>query len=233
MKCPSVSWLAVAVAAVVASWSAQAGAADMANQLNPGYYDYGASGVGYGTAGYAPGMPGYGMPSLASYPDYGYAASGYGYPGYGYGGYGYGSNGYGGYGYGGCGSSGRGHCGRRHRCCSFSANATCCANAWDGYCDGGCGPAVKVHRRHRALGCGAGPCVDANCGRVHHCHLRRNRFLASCGMGGGCGCDGGGGMMMDQTPGQPGMSGPTPVESLQPPMPSADEPPSPGDAPST
>jgi hypothetical protein len=223
--------------AAVSAMSVQVNAADWANQTSAAYNAYGAGGFSYGTAGYAPGMAGYGAPSLASYPDYGYAAYGNGYPGYGYGGSGCGD----------CGYGGSSHCGRhRRRCCGFSANnnGTCCADAWDGYCDGGCGPGVKVHRRHRALGCGAGPCVDpgcgclssgypTNCGRVHHCHLRRNRFLACCGIGGGCGCDGGAGMIMDQSPGQPGMSGPTPIESVQPPVPSTDEPPSPGDAPST
>jgi hypothetical protein len=259
MKCPSVSRWTMAMSALVAL-AAQANAAELWNQASPSYDGYGDGGYaaggyaagayangsnGYNTAGYAQGMPNYGAPSLASYPAYGYAGYGYGYPGYGYGGYGYGGYGYGCGGAGCGGYGGCGHWGRRH-CCGFSSNnnLTCCANAWDGFCGGGgygCG--VKVHRRHRPLGCGAGPCVDSscgclssgyatNCGHGHRCHLRRNRFLASCGFGAcsTCGCDGGSGMIMDQAPAQPGMSGPTPAESLPSTPP---ESPAPGDVPST
>ena len=224
MKRLSVPPLAVVCLAVIACMAGQAGASDWGNPTDYGY------GGGYtsGAANFAPEMSGYGGPAPASYPQYGYAA--YNYPGYSAGGY----AGYAGYGYGGYG-------GGQH-CCSFGGNCGCCASCWDGYsaCRS-CG--VKVHRRHRALGCGAGPCVDGscgsiaygyanNCGRQHRCFLRRNRAQAYCGAGGCSDC--GGGTMIDAAPMQPGMSGPTPTEQLQSPPPSPNiEPPSPGDDSST
>ncbi|HEV3340666.1 MAG TPA: hypothetical protein VG125_09920 [Pirellulales bacterium] len=242
MKRLSVPLLAVAAIAWMAG---QAGASDWANPSDSSYYGnaggggttgygaagYGMAGYGSGAANFAPDMAGYGGPSLASYPQYGYAA--YNYPGYGYSSGGYGSAGYGSAGYGGC----AGCRGRRH-CWGFGGNSVCCGDAWSGYCPGTYGQGVKVHRRHRALGCGAGPCVDGscysagyatNCGRGHRCHLRRNRGLACCPTCGCSDCDGG--AVMDQAPAQPGMSGPTPVESLR--TPSPNEPPSPGDDSST
>jgi hypothetical protein len=210
MKRLSVRPLAVVCWAVVACLAGQAGASDWANPDPSAYY-------GYGMAGY---NGAYSASDMAGYPGYG------GYAGYGYGGYGYGGNG-------GCAAcEGHGHC------CSFGGNSTCCANCWDGYRSGSYG--VKVRHRHRPLGCGAGPCVDGscsglsagyatNCGR--RCFLRRNRSQA---YGATCGCaDCGGGAVMDQSPTEPSMSGPTPTESLQAPPPSMVEPPSPGDDSST
>jgi hypothetical protein len=247
MKLLSVPSLAVACLAVVAWMTGQAGAADWANPTASSYgygaAGNGAAGNGYGMAGYNAGNS---APDMEGYPGNGYngySYAGYGSGGYGYGGYGYGGSGYGGYvgqgigGYGGCGP-----CARRRHCCSFGGNALCCTDCWDGYCGCGAEYGVKVHRRHRALGCGAGPCVDSsysyangyatNCGRPHRCHLRRNRAMGYCGAGGCSDCAGG--TVMDTAPGQPAMSGPSPAELLQSPPPSSNsEPPSPGDDSST
>ncbi|HWB10904.1 MAG TPA: hypothetical protein VG826_16870 [Pirellulales bacterium] len=223
MKRMCVPLLAVALLAVVAWLTGEAGASDWANPTASPYYSYAAGGNAYGLAGY--------NADMAGYPGYSYNGSSY--AGYSYGAYG----GYGGYGYGGYG--GCDGCGRKH-CCSFGGNSVCCGDCWDGYPGNGCG--VKVRRRHRPLGCGAGPCVDpscsylsagyaTNCGRHHRCHLRRNRNMGYCAT---CGCsECGGGTVMDQVPAQPSMSGPTPVESLETPPPSTVEPPSPGDDSST
>lgn len=178
--------LRVVAAATLACAAAEATAADMANPTGFMYYGYGQGSFGYTGAGAAPGAPGPGAGPAAPGPEAayaygnpapGYAPAAYGaYPGYGYGG------GYAG-GYGGYGAGGR-HCRRRGHCCSFGGNCGCCNNAWDTYCGPGCaegagccGAAVKVHRRHRPLGCGAGPCVDAACDAGPHArrHARHNR----------------------------------------------------------
>lgn len=195
MKCIRVARLVAA--ATVACAAAQASAADLNNPTGFLYYGYGQGSFGYAGAGYTPSAPGYGVAPGAPGPDagyaYGYTAPGYGppampaYPAYSYGaypGYGYGGGYAGGYGGSGCG-------GRTHRhhghCCSFGGNCDCCNNTWDGYCGqdcgagaGCCGAPVKVYHRHRPLGCGAGPCVDAACGastgRRHCGRARRNAF---------------------------------------------------------
>ena len=230
MKCFRVSPLAALFAALALA-SGQADAADLANPAGFANYGYGDGGYGYGGASYVPGTAGYSNPTLASYP---------GYAGYGYAGYGYTGPGTGGFGCGNCGCDlWAGYCGgRRRHHCSFGGNAGCCAGVWDGYCSGGCGAPVKVHRRHRPLGCGAGPCVDAACcGALsgypatcgphwHRCHLRRNRNCgypidACCGYGGSMG-------VMDAMPGQPNMANPNGAELLQaPPGFDSEEPPAP------
>ena len=169
---------AFSLAAAVLSAACACGQADAAEMLNqPGYgFGYGGGmGMGYGgMGGYGFGMPGYAPATVAGYPGYG----GYGGMGRGWGGRHHGWN-HGGFGgYGGCGGG-------------MNTN-------WDGYCSdcggaGGCGH-VKVRRRCRPLGCGAGPYVDPNCcgqaveacapapcGR-HRCRLfhRHRRFAACC-----------------------------------------------------
>ncbi len=235
MKCLRV--LRVVAVATLASTAAQATAADMANPTGFMYYGYGQGSFGYTGTGYTPSAPAYGVAPGAPGTDagygYGYTAPGYAPPAYGaYPGYGNGG-GYAG-GYGGYGNGGR-HCRRRGHCCSFGGNCECCNNVWDGYCGAGCaegagccaGP-VKVHRRHRPLGCGAGPCVDAACGgapsgRRHLCHLRR-RHGAACGpveINYGMGGAGAAGTMYDNAnPGwQPYPANPN-GEAIQPPSPS-------------
>lgn len=236
MKCSRV--LRVAAAAGLAWTAAQATAADMANPTGFMYYGYGQGSFGYTGTGYTPSAAGNGVAPGAPGPDagyaYGYTAPGYApaasgaYPGYGYGGGN--GGGYGGYG-------GR-HCRRRAHCCSFGGNCDCCNNCWDSYCGPGCaegagccGAPVKVHRRHRALGCGAGPCVDAACGtapagRRHLCHLRR-RGGHACGpveinyaIGGASGPA----TMYDNanTGWQPYPANPIGEEAIQPPSPSSE-----------
>jgi hypothetical protein len=134
----------------------------------------------------------------------GFAYGGWGGPatfGYGYGGPAYYSTGYmGGY----VGGGGWGYTG------------SCCNDIWAGYCNemqccGGC----RVKHRHRALGCGAGPCCQPTCAqgacgpaadccqpgcdqapvccaaprpRRHRCGLRRRFCAPACGMA-ECGFD--------------------------------------------
>ncbi|HVX11666.1 MAG TPA: hypothetical protein VHC22_10835 [Pirellulales bacterium] len=210
MKWFSVMRLAAVVAAASSYGAARADAAEPTTPTGFAFYGNGdgtfdTANPGYpgGMAEYVPGTPAHGAGPATYATGYG----GAGYAGYGYGGaagYGYAGAAYAGYGYGGdcagaCNTC-RPH--RRHRrCCTFGGNCACCDNCWDGYCagdpgyDSGCcaGP-VKVHRRHRALGCGAGPCVDAAaCGacapRRHHCHLRR-RCAAGCDNCNSCGAAG-------------------------------------------
>lgn len=154
----------------------QADAAEMLNQFGPGFGYGGGLGYGIGAPGYAGGM-------LSAYPGYG------GWGGYGYGGLGGGFGGrhhgwhHGGFGgYGGCGGG-------------LNSN-------WDGYCNQCGGPScghVKVWRRCRPLGCGAGPYIDPNacgapadccapapCGH-HRCRLfHRHRRFAACCVDAGC-----------------------------------------------
>jgi hypothetical protein len=221
MKCLSVVRLA---AAVLACASAHAGAADSVSQA--GYFGDGYDNGAMGVAGnpYAPGMAGGGGPAYGPYP---------GYAGYGPGGPGAGP--------GGCNSGSPRRCGRRRHHCSFGGNSVCCDNVWDGYCNGdpGCGCGVKVRRRHRPLGCGAGPCVDAaTCGTPdcaphrHVCFLRRLRNRCCPPADACCVPGGAGGMMMDQAPGQPTMAAPNGAnpsgsESLEPPAFDPNEPPRP------
>jgi hypothetical protein len=235
MKCLRVTRLVAA--ATLACAAAHANAAELANPTGFLYYGYGNGSFGYTGAGYAPGPaygPGTGLaPGVAGMAGYGaapavpvdYPASGYG----GAGAYGYG-------GYGGCDACASRHCGRRRHCCSFGGNCDCCNNVWDGYgadCGYGagcCAPPVKVHRRHRPLGCGAGPCVDAACGappRRHHCHLRR-RWANACGDCGAYGYAGAAGMVdpgmsYDNGSMQPNMANPNPSEQVQPPAPSLND----------
>ncbi|MGH7136419.1 MAG: hypothetical protein ACREHD_11815 [Pirellulales bacterium] len=225
-------------AAVLACAVAPADAAESANPTGFMYYGYGQGSFGYPGAGYAPSTAGYGAAAMpAGYSGYGYGySSGPAYPGYGYG---YG--GYGGYGYGG----GGGPHARRHHHCSFGGNCNCCNSVWDGYtgcADGACcGAPVKVHRRHRALGCGAGPCVDASCGapaaRRHHCLLRRRNGCdnGACYSLGGAAGMAAPGMMYDGGSAQPTMANPDTGEQVQPPpSPSyGNEEPMPGDDSST
>lgn len=220
MKCLRIP--RVVAAATLAFAAAQVGAAEGANPTGNLYYGYGQGSFGYTGAGYTPGPAGNGVAPGAPGPDagysYGYTAPGYApadagaYPGYGYGdGY---AGGYGGQGCDACdacgGRHGRHHHRRhRHHCCSFGGNCDCCSNSWSTYCGPGCdegagccGAPVKVHRRHRALGCGAGPCVDASCctppsGHGRHCHARRRRrgcapVTINYGMGGPAAYDMGG-----------------------------------------
>lgn len=231
MNCSTIKRLAGGFVAVLAVTAAPAAANEMANPSGSSYYGYGGSSFGYGGVD--------AMPQFTSYA--GYGGFPYGYSGYGpnYGVAGYGNLGYG-YGYGGyasggnaCGGNGYG---RRHHC-SFGNNCPCCNNVWDGYCGGGsygggCAGPVKVHRRHRPLGCGAGPCVDASCGayngRPHRCHRRWQQ-------GYGCGptgCDGGyapAGMTIESAPVPNAQPSPAGTEQLEPPMPGIDSeaPPSP------
>ncbi|HVA49353.1 MAG TPA: hypothetical protein VNH11_23510 [Pirellulales bacterium] len=238
MKCLNITRFAAALVAALVCASSPGQAAEMANPTGFSYYGYGNGSFGYGGVNAAPGMTGPALPSFASYPGYaGYPNAGYGYGGYG----GYGNGGYGYGGYGACGGAG---CGRHGHHCSFGGNSGCCNGVWDGYCGGGygggcCAPPIKVHRRHRPLGWGAGPCVDAACGaaagcgpachgRVHRCHLRRyqNWGYAPAGCDG---CADGGGTTVDpaQTPTQqPAATG---TEQLEAPMPTfeTDEPPAP------
>ena len=232
MKCLSVMRLEMALAAAMACAAAHADAADPTTPTGFVYYGNGDGTFGSAGAGYAPGMAGYGA-TPAMYAGY----SGYGYGGPAYAGYGYGGYGYGGGGYGGCDTCGGRH-GGRHRHCSFGGNCPCCNNVWDGYCAGdcgygagGCGGPVKVHRRHRALGCGAGPCVDAACGvaaacapRRHHCHLRRRCAYACGAVDVGYGYDGGvmtgPGAMYGNGSAQPNMANPNGAEQLESPAPS-------------
>jgi hypothetical protein len=226
MKSSRVPPLVVVCLAVIACLAGQAGASDWANP-NASSYGYGAPGNGYGTAGYSSANF---APDMAGYSGYSYA----GYGGSGYVGYGYN---YADCGNGGCGNGGCGHHHGRRHCCSFGGNCNCCTSSWDGYCGCWAAGGVKVHHRHRALGRGAGPCVDdscgygsaANCGRPHRCFLRRNRGAACCTDGGCSDCAGG--TLMDTAPGQPAMMGPTPTEFV-PPSTNV-EAPSPGDDSST
>lgn len=228
MKCLRVTRLVAA--ATLACAAAHANAAELANPSGFLYYGYGNGSFGYAGAGYAPGPangPGTGLaPGVAGMPGYGGApALPGGYPDYGYGGGAYG-------GYGGCDTCARPRCGRRRHCCSFGGNCECCNNVWDGYgadCGYGggcCAPPVKVHRRHRALGCGAGPCVDAACGappRRHHCRLRCRRANACADCGGAYGYAGDPGMtgpVYDGAGPQPNMGNPNAGEPLQAPAPS-------------
>lgn len=221
-------------AAVLACAAAPADGAELANPTGFMYYGYGQGSFGYTGAGYAPSTAGYGAAAMpAGYSGYGYGySSGPAYPGYGYG---YGGNG--GYGYGG--PHTRRHHHHRH-CCSFGGNCDCCNSVWDGYtgcADGACcGAPVKVHRRHRALGSGAGPCVDASCGvpaRRHYCHLRRRNGCDS-GIGYGAAGMAAPGMIYDGSSAQPTMANPDTGESVEPPPPGYEEPqPMPADDSST
>lgn len=203
---------------VLACAAAQAEAADMANPTGFMYYGYGQGSFGYSGAGYAPGMASYGAGAMPASYGYGYA-SGPANPGYGYAGYGYGGAGYVGYGH-------AGPHARRGHCCSFGGNCNCCNNAWDGYAgcaDGACcGGPVKVHRRHRALGAGAGPCVDASCGaappRRHLCHLRRRHAANGAACYGNVGTAAPG-MIYDNGTAQPTTAAPDAEEQVQPPSP--------------
>lgn len=238
MKCSILKRLARGFVAVLAVAAVPAVANDRVNPAGASYYGYGASSFGYGGVDAAPGMPTYGAPgyagpgtsgaapqftTYAGYGGYPYGYSGYG-PNYGFAGYGYGyaSGGYGGAGY-----------GRRPHHCSFGSNCPCCNNVWDGYGGGDCGYGggccagpTKVHRRHRPLGCGAGPCVDASCGaygsygRPHRCH-RRYQQSYGCGP---TGCNGGyapAGMTFEPAPAQNAQPLPA-TEQVQPPMPGID-----------
>ena len=257
MKCSQISRLAMVMVATLAAAAMQAAAADLVNPAGLSYYGYGDSGAGYAGGSYAPGMAGYtqgmagytqGMAgytqSMAGYPQ---GMAGYGSPAFasypGYAGYGYAGYGASNFGGGNCGCDPwAGYCGgRRRHHCSFGGNSGCCASVWDGYCNGGCGAPVKVHRRHRPLGCGAGPCVDAACcgplsgyattcaPPVHRGHLRRHRNWGYGQIDACCGYDGATGMIMNQAPGQPTMGNPRGAEPLQTPTPGFDseEPPSP------
>lgn len=225
----------VVAAATLACAAAQATAADIANPTGFMYYGYGQGSFGYAGSGYTPSAPGYGVAPGAPGPgagyDYGYVAPGYAAGAYAaYPGYGYGGGNAGGYGYGG------GHCRRRGHHCSFGGNCDCCNNAWNSYCGPGCaegagccGAPVKVYRRHRPLGCGAGPCVDAACGaagRRHLCHLRRRNAYA-CGpveVNYDVGGMGAAGTMYDNgnLGGQPSPANPAGSEAIEPPSPSFD-----------
>jgi hypothetical protein len=139
-------------------------------------------------AGFAYG--GWGGPMGIGNGGWGYAGPTMAYTGYGMGGYGMGGYmGGGGWGY----------------------TGSCCSNIWAGYCaQQGCCGGCRVKHRHRALGCGAGPCCQptcgagacgadpcdvpscgspAPCGRRHLCHRRRRACGMGCGMGGGMTAD--------------------------------------------
>lgn len=244
MNCSIIKRLTGGFVAVLAVAAAPVVANDMANPTGASYYGYGGSSFGYGGVDGPAATPNGTAPQFTTYAGsggypYGYSGYGpnYGFAGYAQPGYGYASYGYGGSG--GCGNGGCGGYGQRPHHCSFGGNCPCCNNVWDGYCSGDCGYGggccarpVKVHRRHRPLGCGAGPCVDASCGtgnygRPHRCHRRWQAGYA-CGP---TGCNGGyapAGMTFDSAPenAQPMPAG---TEQLQAPMPGieSDAPPSP------
>lgn len=146
------------LATAVLGLACAGGTADAAEMLNQAGYGLGygnmgnGTGFGYGGLGYGAGTRGYAGPMFANYGGYGWGGYGAGYAGWGYGPGGRNFGGHHGWNHGGFGGYGG---------CGTGINTN-----WDGYCQqcggGGCGH-VKVRRRCRPLGCGAGPYVDPNC----------------------------------------------------------------------